>query len=253
MSMGSWCCGQFSAGSGPGYVGCTVVGRQYFPYREPDLYPRAQAYTALGLDAYLLRHPESGPVREGLRNIADSLLHSYRKHASASWKWFEDFLTYDNARLPQALLIGYRHLSEPDYLRVALEALDFLTEVQYQDGYFDLIGNEGWYQKGGEKAIFSQQPLDAGALVETFLLARLLTGENKYLELAYAALQWFLGRNRLGVSLYDSIIGSCCDGLDPGRPSKNKGRSLPFPFFWGCLPFINLGQTSFRSKKYRQT
>ncbi|MGI5875428.1 MAG: glycosyltransferase [Dethiobacteria bacterium] len=204
-------------------------------------YTRAQAYTALGLDAYLLRHPESGPVREGLRSIADSLLHSYRKHASASWKWFEDFLTYDNARLPQALLIGYRHLSEPDYLRVALEALDFLTEVQYQDGYFDLIGNEGWYQKGGEKAIFSQQPLDAGALAETFLLARLLAGENKYLELAYAALQWFLGRNRLGVSLYDSIIGSCCDGLDPGRPSKNKGAESTLSFLLGLLAFYQYG------------
>jgi glycosyltransferase involved in cell wall biosynthesis len=204
-------------------------------------YTRAQAYTALGLDAYLLRYPEAEPVQDGFRRLADSLLRCYRKNASGSWKWFEDFLTYDNARLPQALLLAYHHFSEPDYLKFALEALDFLTEVQYQDGYFDLIGNEGWYHRGKEKALYCQQPLDAGALTETFLLARMLTGEQKYLELAYAAFQWYLGRNRLGAPLYESISGSCCDGLGPGGPSKNKGAESTLSFLLGLLAFYQWG------------
>ena len=200
------------------------------PMLDKLTYPRAQAYSACGLAAYLVQHPESETAKAGLRLIADSLLVRYRQNATASWQWFEDFLTYDNARLPQALLLAYRHLAEPAYLETALEALDFLMEVQYHDGYFDMIGNEGWYEKGREKALFCQQPVDAGALTETFLLARSLSGKQEYLDMAYAAFQWYLGRNRLGKSLYHSAMGACSDGLGPDGPSKNKGAESTISF-----------------------
>ncbi len=196
---------------------------------------RALAYSALGLDTYLLRHPESEAAKESLRHIADSLLLRYQENASASWKWFEDFMTYDNARLPQALLLSYRHLSEPAYLKAGLESLDFLIKVQYQEGYFDMVGNEGWYFKGKEKALYSQQPLEAGALTETCLLARSLSEEEKYLDLAYAAFQWYLGRNRQGKPLYHPTTGSCSDGLGPEGPSKNKGAESTISFLLGLL------------------
>jgi len=200
-------------------------------------YTRAQAYSALGLATYLLHHPGSGKAEEGLRGIADSLLRCYRETASPSRKWFEDFISYDNARLPQALLLSYRHFSEPTYLDTALEALDFLIEIQYQEGYFDLVGNQGWYFQGGKKARYCQQPLEAGALTEACLLARSLSGEPKYLDLAYAAFQWYLGRNRLGEPLYHPSTGSCSDGLGPHGPSKNKGAESVITFLLGLLAF----------------
>ncbi len=196
---------------------------------------RALAYSALGLGTYLLRHPESKTAEEGLRFIADSLLRCYQENATDSWKWFEDFLTYDNARLSQALLLSYRYLSEPAYLKAGLESLDFLIEVQYQDGYFDMVGNEGWYFKGEKKALYSQQPIDAGALTETFLLARSLSGKEKYLDLAYASFQWYLGRNRKGKPLYHPTNGSCSDALGPDGPSKNKGAEATISFLLGLL------------------
>lgn len=200
------------------------------PMLDKLTYPRAQAYSVCGLAAYLLHNPESETAKAGLRLIADSLLLRYRENAAASWAWFEDFLTYDNARLPQALLLTYRHLAEPAYLETGLKALDFLIEVQYHDGYFDMIGNEGWYEKDREKALFCQQPVDAGALTETCLLARSLSGRQEYLDMAYAAFQWYMGRNRLGKSLYHPAMGACSDGLGPDGPSKNKGAESTLSF-----------------------
>ncbi|MCL5981751.1 MAG: hypothetical protein M1571_04390 [Firmicutes bacterium] len=198
-------------------------------------YTRAQAYSACGLGNYLFHFPESKTAEDGLRLIADSLLQRYRENSSDSWRWFENFLTYDNARLPHALLLGYRHFSEPVYLETALSALDFLIDTQYQEGYFDLIGNQGWYVKGGEKALFCQQPLDAGALTEACLLASALSGQQKYLDLAYAAFQWYLGRNRLGKALYHPATGSCSDGLAENGPSKNKGAESTISFLLALL------------------
>jgi len=200
------------------------------PVLDKLTYPRAQAYSACGLADFLLQQPQSDTARAGLRLIADSLLMRYRENAADTWKWFENFLTYDNARLPQALLLAYRHLSEPSYIETALDALDFLIEVQYHDGYFDMIGNQGWYEKGGEKALFCQQPVDAGALTETCLLARSLSGRQKYLDMAYAAFQWYMGRNRLGKALYHPAMGACSDGLGSDGPSKNKGAEATISF-----------------------
>ncbi|MBT9139761.1 MAG: Phosphatidyl-myo-inositol mannosyltransferase [Dehalococcoidia bacterium] len=205
------------------------------PQLDKLVYTRAQAYSACGLGNYLFHYPESKPAKDGLRLIVDSLLQRYRENASGSWRWFENFLTYDNARLPHALLLGYRHFSEPAYLETALSALDFLIDIQYQEGYFDLIGNHGWYVKGGEKAVFCQQPLDAGALTEVCLLASALSGQQKYLDLAYAAFQWYLGRNRLGKALYNPSTGSCSDGLAENGPSKNKGAESTISFLLGLL------------------
>lgn len=187
------------------------------------VFPRAQAYTACGLASFLTLHHDHNAAKDSLKHICDVLLDRYQALADGTWNWFEDFLSYDNARLSQALLLGYRHLGDPSYLEVGIASLDFLLNTQYNNGYFDMIGNEGWYHKGKEKALYSQQPVDAGAMTETCILAMELTGDQKYLEMAYAAFQWYLGRNLQGKSLFNPLIGSCSDGLDPEGPNENRG------------------------------
>jgi glycosyltransferase involved in cell wall biosynthesis len=213
----------------PGYFAKTIV-EESIPMVERLTYTRAQAYAANGLAAYLVLHSDYEPARKSLKHIADSLLERYRQTADGTWNWFEDFLSYDNARLSQALLLGYQVLGEPAYLQAGLESLDFLIDLQYKNGYFDLIGNEGWYEKGSDKALYSQQPLDAGALTEACLLAMTLTHDEKYLEMAYAAFQWYLGRNRQGVSLYNPLVGACADGLGPNGSSANQGAESTLSF-----------------------
>ena len=207
-----------------------IILEESLPMIAQLTYPRAQAYTACGLGAYLILNQDYDPAKKSLKLIADSLLFRYQKSADGTWNWFEDFLSYDNARLSQALLLGYRHLGDPSYLNAGLESLDFLLNTQYHNGYFDMIGNQGWYPKGAEKALYSQQPLDADALTEACILAMELTGNEKYLEMAYASFQWYLGRNRQGKSMYSPTIGFCSDGLGPDGPSKNYGAESTISF-----------------------
>ena len=196
---------------------------------------RSLAYCALGLSNYLLQYPEAHAVAEKMRYVADRLVEFYRNNASPDWPWFETFLTYDNARLPQALLLAYRHLNEPVYLEIGLKSLDYLISLQYRDGYFDLIGNDGWYWKDKERAIFDQQGVDASALTAACLLAANFVNQQGYLEMGYAAFHWFLGRNRLGKPLYDASTGSCADGLERGGISKNKGAESIISFLLSLL------------------
>lgn len=208
---------------------------QSLPLLDRLTYTRSMAYSALGLGAYLEQYPEAEKVREGLGLIAENLLSFFRQHASAEWPWFEPFFTYDNARLPQALLLAYRHFHREEYLQTALTSLDFLTSALFRKGFFDLVGNEGWFYKEREKAAFSQQPLDASALVDAYLLALTLSGKKEYLDLSYAAFQWFLGRNRLGKSLYFPESGACADGLDSHGVNKNKGAESTIAFLMALL------------------
>lgn len=208
---------------------------QSLPMLDKLTYLRAMAYSALGLDAFLEQHPEMEKALLSLEDLAEKLLVSFHQHATKDWPWFEPFLTYDNARLPQALLLAYRRLFKKEYLNIALKSLDFLTSILYKDGYFDLIGNEGWYYKGKKKTIFGQQPLDAGSLVETYLDAFLLTGREEYLDLSYAAFQWFLGRNRLGQPLYNPETGACADGLERDGLNANKGAEATISFLLALL------------------
>lgn len=196
---------------------------------------RPLAYCALGLSNYLLQHPHARDVEEKMRYVADRLLEFYQNNASPDWPWFEPFLTYDNARLPEALLLAYCHLNKPVYLEIGLKTLNYLISLQYRDGYFDLIGNDGWYWRGKERAIFDQQALDASALTAACLLAANFSDQQGYLEMGYAAFQWFLGRNRLGKPLYYPSTGSCADGLEPGGVSKNKGAESIISFLLSLL------------------
>jgi hypothetical protein len=108
-------------------------------------------------------------------------------------------------------------------MQIGLDSLDFLIATTYRGGHFDFIGNEGWYRGGGARAVLSQQPIEAGYTAEACLAAYEITGSPDYVDMARAAAEWLLGRNRLGVRLYDPTTGACADGLDPHGPNMNQG------------------------------
>ncbi len=192
--------------------------------RLAELTPlRSRAYAICGLAA--TRNPED----EGLiRHLAEGIVAAYEATASEAWSWFEERLTYGNAKVCEALLHAHRRTGEPRYREVALAALDHLTACQLTEGpggeaYFDLVGNRGWYARDGARAHFDQQPIDAGYLVEAYVMAHQVTGEERYMELAHTAFEWFLGRNRLHEPLYDFSTGACGDGLEEGGVNHNQG------------------------------
>lgn len=188
--------------------------------------PRALAYAITGCFHYLTRFPGASLVMGSIERMAGMLKDAYERESSPDWRWFEDPLTYGNGNLPRALLLSYRATRDERLREIGLESLDFLTGISYRDGLFDLVGDQGWYPKGGERARFAQLPIEAASLAEAYVDAYVIERDERLLDLARAAFEWFLGRNVAKEPLYDFAPGSCADGviaygIDPNRSAES--------------------------------
>lgn len=219
---------QHRSREGVGVLAEQMLKRALQPARATTS-PRAWAYMICGLAAALRRGgpPRDSAARDAYRRLlpelADRLCALYGKYAGPGWRWFEERITYGNAKMSEALLLAHTLTGEPRYRRVGLSTLDFLLDLCWNGSYFELIGNEGWMERGGSPALFGQQPIDAGYLVEACDTAYEVTGDARYLRFAKAAFAWFLGQNRLGVPLYDERTGAVADGIDAQGVSLNQG------------------------------
>jgi len=145
-------------------------------------------------------------------------------HEQPEWPWLEDRLTYANAQLSQALIASGSRMGRADMTAAGLRSLGWLAEVQRsEDGYFAPVGTNGFYVRGGPKASFDQQPIEACAMVSACLEAQRATGDVLWVEHAERAFSWFLGQNRLQQSLHDAETGGCRDGLHVDRVNQNQG------------------------------
>jgi glycosyltransferase involved in cell wall biosynthesis len=198
-------------------------------------HPRALAYAICGHHAFLQRYDGAARVRRKLNAFASRLAELYERSQTEGWKWFGEDITYANAKIPQAMLLSSDVTGESRFLHIGLESLDFLVSQTFRDGQFDFPGNRGWLKRKRPRAIFGQQPIEAGYMAEALMTAGELTHDEKYFKLAYAAVEWLLGRNRLGSPLYDMATGACADGLDPRGPSMNQGAESVICCLLGLL------------------
>ena len=119
---------------------------------------------------------------------------------------------------------------------VGLESLSWLADLQRSDeGYFVPIGSNGFYPKGGKRARFDQQPLEAQAMVSASLEAYRITVDKRWRKEACRAFDWFLGRNDLNLPVYDPTTGGCRDGLHPDRINENQGSESTLAFLQALL------------------
>jgi glycosyltransferase involved in cell wall biosynthesis len=199
--------------------------------------PRACAFALLGLQEYLDSFPGDRAALSASEVLANRLLNSYRAHRSDDWKWFENGLSYSNARLPQALLRAGLRSGNEEMVSAGLEALEWLVSIQRCDikGHFVPIGSEGFYSKTTEKARFDQQPVEACAEVSACLQAYRATGKGRWRKEAWSAFNWFLGDNDLQIALYDPATGGCRDGLHPDRANENQGAESTLSFLMALL------------------
>jgi hypothetical protein len=198
---------------------------------------RGKALAMLGLAAYLRCYQGDESVATLLRECADHLLALYN-NSDDNWRWFEDILCYDNAIMPMALFQAYSILREEKYLQAAGAALEFLEKNTIHDGRLSLVGSRGWHKRGGTKAKFDQQPIDAAAMVLAYQSAYRVTGEKDYLKKMRLAFGWFLGENDMGMSLYDHETKGCADGLMPEGVSLNQGAESEVSFLMALLAMI---------------
>jgi hypothetical protein len=160
------------------------------------------------------------------------LLDIYRRASTPEWSWFEEVVSYDNGKLPHALLLCGRWMRDrPEMTEVGLESLDWLVRLQRPSGrYFVPVGSNGFYCSGGPRARFDQQPLEAYTMVSACLEAHRLTGDARWRKEAQVAFDWFLGSNDLGQLLYDARTGGCRDGLHHDRLNQNQGAESTLAF-----------------------
>ena len=193
--------------------------------------PRAWAFTILGLNDYLAHYPDDTNANSALAELTEKLIHLWKNFATDEWPWFEPCATYENARLCQALIIAGRWLPDTDALEIGLKSLEWLTEVQTaQGGFFSPIACHGFYERNSIKADFDQQPVEAQGMVSACLEAFRATQNPKWTQEAKRAFEWFLGRNELGLSLYDPSTGGCNDGLQINRLNENQGAESSLAF-----------------------
>jgi hypothetical protein len=195
-----------------------------------ELSIRTAAYATLGL-ARLDADRLEDEARRLLERCVTQLEAAYKTSSDSDWRWFEDALTYDNARLPHALITGGTALGREDAVAVGLESLAWLgDECGLDDGLLRLPGNEGRGRHEPAPGAGDEQPLDASAFVEAELAAFVVTGDPEHGARAQRAFEWFLGRNRLGRPLYDFATGGCCDGLSELDVNANEGAESTLAF-----------------------
>jgi hypothetical protein len=208
------------------------------PWVRVSTSPRTKAYACLGLHERLRSETKDANLMTNLKEIADSLVALYNGNRVSDWKWFENILSYDNARLSQALLVAYESMRHKVYLEVAEESLRFLGKVTTINETYVPIGNKGWYVKGGQRAIYDQQPIEAGAMVEATTLAYKLTGSESYEQGIRQALGWFSGLNTKTAGLYDESTGACSDGINESGLNENQGAESTLAFLLAAEAFI---------------
>ncbi|HUX22600.1 MAG TPA: glycosyltransferase [Spirochaetia bacterium] len=184
---------------------------------------RGKAHAIMGLSHYLTKHSEKDDLRNEMGAAADSLVAQFREGSNEDWPWFEDVLSYDNGVLPRALFTAARLLGDDGYREVALDSCNFLLSQIYNGKWFSFVGSNGWYPRGGEKAQWDQQAVEAASTVQMLGEAFRVTGDVSYFDLQHTAFNWFLGVNDVELPLYDFKTHGCCDGLHKNGVNLNQG------------------------------
>jgi glycosyltransferase involved in cell wall biosynthesis len=200
--------------------------------------PRAWAFALIGIHEYLRRYDGDRRASQVREQLAGRLLTLYQANRADEWRWFEENLSYCNAALPHAFLMCGQSIPNSAMTDTALESLAWLADLQRDKtngGHFVPIGSNGFYRRGGERARFDQQPVEAQTMISACLEAHRITGDKNWYQEARFAFDWFLGRNDLNLPLYDPTTGGCRDGLHADRPNENQGAESSLAFLQAVL------------------
>jgi glycosyltransferase involved in cell wall biosynthesis len=212
-----------------------VLAGQLFVEALPALLqftsPRAWAFGLIGIHDYLRRLSGDSFVRQTRDTLIARLMELYDRTATPDWPWFEQELSYDNAKLAHALILSGRGTGQKAVLERGLQTLRWLVQLQTsENGHFRPIGSNGFFRRGGTRANFDQQPVEAQAMMSACLEAYRSTSDAWWYEQAQHAFDWFIGWNDLGLELYSPRTGGCRDGLHVDRVNRNQGAESTLAF-----------------------
>lgn len=206
--------------------------------------PRAWAFSLIAIHEYFRTLSGDRVVARMRETLTAMLVDLYHANASPDWLWFERIATYDNAKLSHALILSGHWTSQGETLEIGLASLRWLVAAQTApDGHFAPIGCHGFWPRDGEKARFDQQPLEAHATISACVEAFSVTHDPWWRDAAVRCFEWFLGRNDLGLPLYDSSTGGCRDALLQDHLNQNQGAESSLAFYLSQIEILRLGRT----------
>ena len=230
------------------YENAKATAKKMFDEAMPNLGKledcRPIAFAIIGLHYYHSAKPEQVDLKEKIIFLGEKLLLMLERNSGADWHWFEQELTYCNARIPHALFLAYQSTKDSRFLEAAERSFAFLESKTIESGMFVPVGQRGWFPKGGPKAIFDQQPIEASAMVDAAVEAFKVTGKENYKRTAVVSFEWFLGRNSLQARVYDDVNGACFDGLTETEPNKNQGAESTIAYLLARLAIEEIARMS---------
>ena len=191
---------------------------------------RSKAFIMLGLLA-------ADQTEEAIK-WADELVEAYKEAGTDEWQWFEDSLRYDNGLLPYALAKAYLKTKHSKYLNIAVKTFDWLDEQSRKNGTPIPIGQNGWYFKGKDKALYDQQPLEAATMVLAACAMFEATKERKYVDKALNWISWYYGNNMNKKSIFNKETSGIFDALTEKGVNLNQGAESIVTYL---LAYLTLG------------
>lgn len=205
------------------------------PHVEEWYSTRAMAFAIKGLYYYNCTH-DSVAVRKLIRKLADRMCQMYLHETTDNWQWFESYLTYANSVLPESLLYAYKETGEETYREIAVGSFNFLlSEIFTPDHEIQVISNRNWYVRGSNRNRFGEQPIDVAYTLLALENFYTIFKDEKYRVKMERAFEWFLGRNHLGLMMYNPCTGGCHDGLEEANVNLNQGAESTLSYLLARL------------------
>ncbi|MCC6371755.1 MAG: mannosyltransferase, partial [Bacteroidia bacterium] len=198
---------------------------------------RAMAFIIKGL-YYANAREKTAHYSALIKTLANRLVQMYRHEATNEWQWFENYLTYGNSVLPEALLCAWMDSGTVLYRDVAVATFDFLLSKTLPGKTLQLISNNGWLHKGEDDKRCrkgGEQPIDAAYTILALERFYRLLKNNDYKQKMEIAFEWFLGNNHLNQVIYNPCTGGCYDGLEEKSVNLNQGAESTLSYLMARL------------------
>lgn len=192
--------------------------------------PRAIAYALKGLYFYYSFYKDD-EIKPHIQKLADELLHHYNINSAENWCWYEDYMTYANNVLPEAMMYSYLVTKNPKYKKIAVITFDFLLSHYFMKGQLKVISNRGWFKKENERIFYGEQPIEVATTIIALDLFYEVTKNKKYKDQLKLAFIWFLGNNHLKQIMYNPENGASYDGLEDKHININQGAESTLCYF----------------------
>lgn len=196
--------------------------------------PRAIAFCIKGLYCYYQYKREEETLKI-ITQLADNLVSKYRGVSNKNWQWYEPYLTYANAVLPEAMLLAGKCTNSTLFKTTARKTFDFLLSITHQDGQISMISNIGRHGEGQVKRPFGEQPIEYAYTILALDCFYKVYGERYLLDQLRASFSWFLGDNHLLQIIYNPCTGGCYDGLEEYHVNLNQGAESTISYLLSRL------------------